>query len=106
LLLDVFASKIQEEFIDEDRPILQIFFLSGPRLYVRYNPYGQYSYEIDFSKKMYDRIRYDNYDNTWPVSTRPHHLHPQNQKEAIESQMTGDPVGDMPLLIIKISGFL
>ncbi len=105
-LLDAFSSNIQEEFIDEDRLILQISFYAGSRLYFRYNPYGQYSYQLDFSKKLNDRIRYDNYDDTWPISTKSHHFHPQNQKETIESQMNGDPTHDIPILIKKIVDFL
>ncbi len=106
LLLKALSSKIQEEFVDEDRPILQLSFYAGIRLYIRYNPYGQYSYQVDFSKKLNDRIRYDNYDDTWPVSTRPHHLHPQYKKEAIESPMNGDLEHDIPFLIKKIGEFL
>lgn len=73
--------------------------LDGSKLYIRYNDFGEYSYQLDFSQKKDDRIRYDNFDDKWPVSSQPHHFHPRNGLEALESPMTGDPEHDMPLLI-------
>jgi len=54
---------------------------------------------LNFSQKPYDRIRFDNFDEFWAVSTRPHHYHLRNKKDAIESPMIGDPQHDIPLLI-------
>lgn len=33
----------------------------------------KYSYTIIFSKFELDRCRFDNYDDRWEVSTKPHH---------------------------------
>ena len=71
----------------------------GFRLYIRYNDYGEYSYQLIFSQKPNDRLRFDNYDNVWKVSTHPHHFHQRGEKNAIESPMTGDPNHDIPILI-------
>ena len=68
------------------------------QLYVRYNNYGEYSYTIIFSKSSLDRCRFDNYDDRWEVSTRPHHFHPRKKKDAFRSIMTGTPEKDIPLL--------
>ncbi|MHA1917045.1 MAG: toxin-antitoxin system TumE family protein [Candidatus Ranarchaeia archaeon] len=52
---------------------------------MRYNDFDEYSYQIMFSHKSLDRARFDNYDDKWKVSTRPHHFHPRNKKNAISS---------------------
>lgn len=57
---------------DEDIPVISIYFDIGINLYIRYNDYEKYSYQIMFSQDKYDRIRYDNYDDHWPLSTKPH----------------------------------
>ena len=85
--------------MDEERPLLKIKFLSGFELYIRYNDHGEYSYHVNFSTDPLDRLRFDNYDDHWPVSTRPHHFHSRNEKNARESPMNGEPDHDMPLLI-------
>jgi hypothetical protein len=72
------------------------------QLYIRYNNYGEYSYTIIFSKASLDRCRFDNYDDRWEVSTRPHHFHPRKEKKAIQSIMTGIPEEDMPYLCESI----
>jgi len=68
------------------------------QIYIRYNNYGEYSYTIIFSKTSLDRCRFDNYDDRWEVSTRPHHFHPRKKKNAIQSNMTGNPEEDIPYL--------
>ena len=73
-----------------------ITFLSGHKIYIRYNDYDEYSYQFNFSQEPYDRFRFD---TRWNVSSKPHHFHPRGQKNASESPMTGDPNHDMPLLI-------
>jgi len=70
---------------------LHLVFLDGVHLYVVYNNHGQYSYSIIFSKLELDRCRFDNYDEHWNVSSRPHHFHPRKKKDAIESIMKGLP---------------
>jgi hypothetical protein len=77
---------------------LHILLKDGVEIYIVYNDYDEYSYSIIFSKLGLDRYRFDNYDNLWEVSSRPHHLHPRNSKEAISSDMIGDPDSDIPLL--------
>ena len=71
----------------------------GSVLYVRYNRYNQYSYNLIFSSIKYDRARFDNFDDKWNVSTSPHHFHPRYDKSAIESSMNGNPDHDLPLLM-------
>jgi hypothetical protein len=99
LLLNDLLSEIKEEFIDDERPFLKITFLRGFVLYVRYNDYNEYSYQLVFSQDPLDRIRYDNYDDMWMVKSRPHHFHPKDEKTAIESLMNGDPKHDIPILL-------
>ncbi|MBN1216627.1 MAG: hypothetical protein JXA99_14455 [Candidatus Lokiarchaeota archaeon] len=78
---------------------LNIKFHNGINIYIVYNNYDEYSYSILFSKLKLDRYRFDNYDDRWNVSSKPHHFHPRNAKEAIESKMTGLPEKDMIYLV-------
>jgi hypothetical protein len=70
----------------------------GTVLYIRYNNHGEYSYSVIFSSLKYDRCRFDNYDDTWNVSTRPNHFHPRMEKDGVKCPMVGDPTHDIPLL--------
>ncbi len=99
LLINQFLSEIYEIILDDDRPILTIKFRKGFILYIRYNDFDEYSYQILFSQKKFDRIRYDNYDDKWNVSSKPHHFHPRNKQTALESRMIGKPGKDIPVLI-------
>ena len=90
---------IQEISIDNNRPLLKITFFRGIVLHIRYNDYDEYSYQLNFSQEPDDRLRFDNYDAKWFVSTRPHHYHPRGKKMATESPMNGDPQHDIPILI-------
>ena len=101
ILLENLLPKIKNEFIDDERPVLKITFFKGLILYIRYNDYDEYSYQLIYSQKKLDRIRYDNYDDIWDVISKPHHFHPKGEKTAIESPMNGDPNYDMPILIKK-----
>ena len=92
-------SQIQEYYIDDNRPMMKITFALGFILYIRYNDFDEYSYQLNFSQKPYDRIRFDNYDKFWEVSTRPHRFHKRGKKNAIKSPMKGDPLNDFPILI-------
>jgi len=67
-------------------------------LYIQYNNYDEYSYSILFSQIVLDRCRFDNYDDRWKVSTRPHHFHPRFNKVGFQSPMNSDPEHDIPLL--------
>ncbi|MHA2363548.1 MAG: hypothetical protein ACXAC7_06295 [Candidatus Hodarchaeales archaeon] len=77
---------------------IKINLSNGTIIYLRFNNYKQYTYVIQFSFRRLDRVRFDNFDDKWIVSTRPHHCHPLNRKDAIESIFTGDPEEDMPIL--------
>lgn len=102
ILLEDLLPKIKNEYIDDERPFLEISFFKGLILYIRYNDYEEYSYQLIFSQKPLDRIRYDNYDDVWNVKSNPHHFHPKGEKTAIESSMNGDPKHDMIILIKEL----
>ena len=99
LLVATVLHEIKDIFVDDERPLLKVTFLTGFILYIRFNDFNEYSYQIIFSQRPNDRLRYDNFDDRWPVRTRPHHLHPRHERDAIESLMTGIPEHDIPILI-------
>ncbi len=99
ILLNELLPKIKNESIDDERPLLKIDFFKGIVLYIRYNDYDEYSYQLVFSQEPLDRIRYDNYDILWKVKSNPHHFHLRGEKEAFESPMNGDPEHDIPILL-------
>ena len=101
ILLDTLLPKIKNEYIDDDRPFLKIVFFNGSLLYIRYNDHFEYSYQLIYSQKPLDRIRYDNYDDMWNVISKSHHFHPKGEKIAVESPMKGDPKHDIPILLKK-----
>ena len=101
-ILNKLLSEIKEEYIDDERPFLKIAFLKGLILYIRYNDYDEYSYQLTFSQEPLDRIRYDNYDENWEVNSKPHHFHPRGEKIAVESPMKGDPKHDILILLKKL----
>ncbi len=88
--------------LSEEHFTLKFLFKNGEQLYIRYNDYNEYSYQIEFSSQIGDFIRYDNFDDRWDVDTRPHHLHNRN-KEVITSNMLGIPNHDMSILFGRIS---
>lgn len=90
----------------EERPAFKIVFINGYTLSIRYNDFNEYSYQLEFSSNEYDRIRYDNYDKHWDVSTTPNHLHERGSNKVVESPMTGDPKEDMIKLIEIIKDYL
>jgi len=51
-LLNELLSEIKEEYIDSERPFLKITFFQGLVLYIRYNDYGEYSYQLTFSSEL------------------------------------------------------
>ena len=101
LLVDQLPSEIYEIIIDKIRPILIVKFTKSIIVHIRYNNFDEYSYQINFSKKKFDRIRYDNYDDKWDVISNPHHMHPRNEKSVIKSPMVGNPEKDM-LILVKV----
>ena len=94
-----FQKEISFLIVDSTKPKLQINFKLGYSLFIRYNDFNEYSYQFSYSKKLLDRFRFDNYDDKWNVSSKPHHLPERNSKIGIESPMNGQPEHDMLLLI-------
>jgi hypothetical protein len=92
------GNSILDLSFDVEDPRILIKMRDGIRVYIQYNDHDQYSYSILFTDGKLDRSRFDNYDNRWAVSTRPHHFHPRMSKQAFESIMTGKPKNDMPIL--------
>ena len=78
---------------------IKITLRDGVKLFIRYNNYSEYSYSIILSSIEHDRVRFDNYDDRWNVSTHPHHFHPRYDKKGYSSSMTGIPEDDLSLLI-------
>ena len=72
--------------------------IDGTDLYIQYNNYSQYSYQIVFSPKKQDLSRFDNFDDHWDVSTKPHHYHARFEYIPKSSPMTGNPDNDMEKL--------
>ena len=99
ILLNELLSEIINETIYDDLPFLKITFFKGIVLYIRYNDYNEYSYQLVFSQEPLDRIRYDNYDDMWKVKSSPHHFHLRGEHTAIESPINGDPEHDIPILL-------
>jgi hypothetical protein len=102
ILLGRLLSEIKDEYIDDERPFLKITFFKGIVLYIRYNDYDEYSYQIVYSQEPLDRIRYDNYDDLWNVKSKPNHFHPKGEKKALESPMIGNPEHDIPILLKEL----
>lgn len=92
--------------LSEEKPVLTLVFANGLTLSIRYNDFHEYSYQLTFSRSKYDRIRFDNYDKNWDVSTNPHHLHGRGKKEGVKSIMTGNPSEDMEKLVKFIEPFV
>ncbi len=99
LLEQNMSKNIGHVSIDFTYKKLHIIFIDGIHLHIVYNDHGEYSYSIIFSKIDLDRVRFDNYDDHWKVSSHPHHFHPRKTKKATESSMKGFPKEDMPKLI-------
>ena len=87
---------------DPNRPALKIMFSNGNLIYIRYNDYFQYSYQIIYSQSPFDRIRFDNFDDHWNVDTKPHHKHERGSRKVSKSPMVGDPQKD----IVKLNEFI
>jgi len=99
LLLESLKIDIIDIELDLSIYQLKITFSKGVLLYIRYNEFGEYAYQIILSPRKFDYVRYDNFDDRWPIKTRPHHFHQKNNKPVIESPMNGNPAHDMPILI-------
>ncbi len=105
--LDIAQDLIQKNLTDQIlraireiyRPVIHFQIQNGTDLYIRYNDHDEYSYQIIYSQKSLDRIRFDNYDAHWNVKSKPHHVHKRFEAKGSESNMNGNPVHDIPLLL-------
>ena len=69
ILQEHYSDKITQIILEDERPVLKIEFNLGNILYIRYNDFDEYSYQLLFFQQEYDRIRFDNYDKIWDVSS-------------------------------------
>ncbi|TFG19435.1 MAG: hypothetical protein EU530_06230 [Promethearchaeota archaeon] len=99
LLLKSLEFEINYSEINEDLSQLKVLLKSGIIIYIKYNQFGEYGYQILYSRKRADWSRFDNYDDRWDVETRPHHLHERGNKVAQSSPMIGDPNKDVQKLV-------
>lgn len=99
----LFLQELSQDIVELERNIdkerLKIVFKTGIKIYIQFNNYQEYSYSIIFSDELFDRIRFDNYDEKWVLATNPHHIHPRFEKEAVQSPMNGNPEHDGQHLI-------
>ncbi len=79
-------------------PRLVAIVRDGSRIYVRYNDHDQYTYSVVFSASEGDKCLFDNYDDRWKVTTRPHHFHSRFRTQVSASPMRGKPEEDIVLL--------
>jgi hypothetical protein len=98
LLVPSLIRTITGVHLSDEHYTLRIDFEQHSILYVKYNDYQEYSYQILLSHQGSKSIRYDNFDDRWDVSSRPNPVH-MADKTVVASPMNGDPVHDMPLLI-------
>ena len=90
-----FTSEID---LDEDTGRLRIKLKSGITVFIRYNNYNQYSYVVLFSSQSLDRVRFDNFDDRWEVTSKPNHTHLRYIEKATSSPFTGIPSQDIKIL--------
>ncbi|MBD3213207.1 MAG: hypothetical protein GF311_11425 [Candidatus Lokiarchaeota archaeon] len=98
LIVDLLRDEIKSDELSEYLSQLKVVLKSGIIVYIRYNEYGEYGYQIKHSPEKNNFSRFDNFDDRWDVSTQPHHFHKGNA-EVIASPMSGDPHHDIPLLV-------
>jgi hypothetical protein len=96
---------LEKELIDEIQEVQSIvsqgrakIILKDVILYIQYNKFREYGYQLVFSEKIDDQARFDNFDKNWDVKTKPHHFHPRNTDKAFSSPMKGEPEKDIPIL--------
>lgn len=102
LIIKNYSAIIREIILENNRPVLKTVFYSGIVLYIRYNDFGEYTYLVIYSPNPDDQMRLDNYDNIWPVRTRPHHFHVRGMQSVVDSPMNGEPNRGVPLLFKNI----
>ena len=96
IMIREFSQDLLLTELSEEHFRLKIVLDTKERLYVRYNDYEEYSYQAHFSPQIEDFIRFDNFDDRWPVLSRPHHFHRKNGNVE-KSSMNGEPEHDIPL---------
>ncbi len=97
LLLELLMSDISKHSLNKSGKELKITLSNGILLYIVYNNHSQYSYTIQYSSSKLDRKRFDNFDNRWDVTSKPHHYHMKGSIHVEESRMIGDPNADMQI---------
>ena len=103
LLIDLLGDRIIKELLDEVLSQLKVTLKSGIILYIRYNEYGEYGYQIIYSPQKEDFSRFDNFDDRWDVSTKPHHFHEKGNRKILDSPMSGNPDHDIPIIVDYIN---
>ena len=98
LLIDLLSNDVIKDELNESISQLKIVLNSGVTIYIRYNEFGEYGYQIIYSPQKDDFSRFDNFDDRWDVATKPHHFHKKGSRIAIASPMLGNPNHDMPIL--------
>ncbi|WP_371804106.1 toxin-antitoxin system TumE family protein [Candidatus Lokiarchaeum ossiferum] len=99
ILLEILQNQIVEDEFHESISQLKLVLNSGVRVYIKYNQFGEYGYQILHSYEKNDFSRFDNFDDHWDVKSRPHHHHLKGGLEVIQSPMRGSPENDMPILV-------
>jgi len=88
---------ISEIDLEEDTGSLRVKLKSGITVFIRYNNYNQYSYVVLFSSQDLDRIRFDNFDDRWEVTSKPNHTHPRYLEKVTNSPFSGIPLKDIKI---------
>lgn len=99
LIIKLLGESIRNDELNEAISQLRITLKSGLILYIKYNEFGEYGYQILYSPRKNDFARFDNFDDRWNVSTKPHHFHTRGNREVVVSSMKGNPAHDIPLLV-------
>ncbi len=68
------GDNIIKDQLNENISQLKLNLKSGLILYIRYNEFNEYGYQIVYSPKKIDFARFNNFDDKWNVSTKPHHF--------------------------------
>ncbi|OLS19234.1 MAG: hypothetical protein HeimC3_46650 [Candidatus Heimdallarchaeota archaeon LC_3] len=99
IIFDALKDDITEITIDSSVYQLKVVFSIGSILYIRFNEFDEYGYQLIYTKKKGDFIRFDNFDDKWEIKSKPNHYHTRYNGEIIESPMIGVPSKDMQKLI-------
>ena len=99
LILNLLNKQIIDIELNESLSQLKVFLDSGETIFIRYNRFGEYGYQIIHSRNKSDFSRFDNYDDQWNVSTHPHHFHIRGGEKVQVSPMNGTPGHDISILV-------